>query len=121
MTAHLIPILRLLVLVGWTIVSLWAAPAYRRAIIGEAVDGDYKQVALAVVGVGLVYFQVNAFRLSPPRTDPGTFAGLLLLAVAAGIVFVFVHLPRTPDGHKRALARTYLAILIACIIGGSLG
>ena len=120
MTAHLIPILRLLVLVGWSMVTLWAAPAYRRAVLGHAADGDYKQVALAVVGIALVWFQVNAFRL-PPRTDPGTAAGLLLLAVGAGIVFVFIHLPRTPDGHKRALALTYLAILVACTIGGSLG
>jgi hypothetical protein len=118
--AHLIPILRLLVLVGWSMVTLWAAPAYRRAVLGVAADGDYKQVALAIVGFALVWFQVNAFGL-PPRTDYGTAAGLTLLAVGAGIVFVFVHLPLTPDDHKRGLALTYLAILVACVIGGSLG
>ena len=120
MTAHLIPILRLLVLVGWSMVTLWAAPAYRRVVFGHTADGDFKQVALAVVGLALVYFQLNAFGL-PPRTDDGTAAGLLLLAVGAGIVFVFIHLPRTPDGHKRSLALTYLAILVACVVGGSLG
>jgi hypothetical protein len=120
MMGHFIPILRLLVLVGWSMVTLWAAPAYRRAVLDQAADGDYKQVALAVVGVALVYFQVNAFRL-PPRTDAGTAAGLFLLAAGAAIVFVFIHLPRTPPGHKRALALTYLAILIACIVGGSVG
>ena len=40
MTAPLIPILRLLVLVGWSMVTLWAAPAYRRAVLGHAVDGE---------------------------------------------------------------------------------
>ena len=99
MTAHFIPILRLLVLVGWSMVTLWAAPAYRRVVLGHTADGDYKQVALAVVGVALVYFQVIAFGL-PPRTDPGTAAGLLLLAIGAGIVFVFVH-PRSMGAGER--------------------
>lgn len=121
-TAHLIPILRLCVLVGWSIVTFWAVPSFGRAIRLTATPLDWAQVTLAIVGVGLIGFQINAMSGSLPlRTDYWTAVLLGFLASAAAVAIFLVHLPSTPEGHKRGLVLSNLAILAACIVGGSLG
>ena len=119
--AEIIPILRLAVLIGWALVILFAAPAWGRVVRGSIDQGDLKQVALAVTGVALVGFQVNAMWGGiAPRTDYWSAAFLLLLAIAAAIVIFCVHVPRTPPGHKRAVVLTHLGILGLCIVMGGI-
>jgi len=116
---ELVAALRLAVLVGWSIIALWALPSLGRALDARDRDGDWPQVALAIVGVSLVGFQVNVLSGSvPPRSDYWSAVFLLGLALGAAVVIYLVHLPRTPAAHKRALVWSNLGILALCLLGG---
>lgn len=121
MIDNAIPILRALVLVIWSIVALWAMPSYRRALSGAALSEDWRQVAFAAVGFAVIAFQLRGLTRGPRYpVDSWSSPLLLLLASAGGVVIFLVHLPRTPVGHRRAVATAYLVILAACVVGGTL-
>ncbi len=112
---RLIPILRMLVLVGWSFVVMWT-PGASRALFG----GKLIKAGLMLTGVAIISFQLNVLSGSiAPRTDYWSSINLAALAVAAAI-FLVVLLPRSPNANKGAVTLTALAITAACIVGGSL-
>uniref|UniRef100_UPI0035CBB664 hypothetical protein n=1 Tax=uncultured Sphingomonas sp. TaxID=158754 RepID=UPI0035CBB664 len=112
---HLNSILRLLVMVGWAFVVLWT-PGASRTLFG----GKLIKAGLMLTGVAIISFQLNVLSGSvPPRTDYWSSINLAGVAVAAAI-FIVVLLPRSPHANKAAATLAPLAIIAACIVGGSL-
>lgn len=119
MLDHAIPILRALVLVVWSLIALWAMPSYRRALTRGAATEDWRQVAFAAVGIAIIAYQLRGLSRGKGYPIDSWSAPLLILLASAGAVVIFlVHLPRTPVGHRRAVAGAYLGMLAACIVGG---
>lgn len=117
----MVQIARLVALVIWSIIVLWAAPAYRRAILGPAHADDWKQCAVGAVGVAVISFQVRVLSgWVEGQADYWTASSLVLIAIAGLMVMLFVHLPRTPDGHKRAMLFSHAGVVFLCVIGGLL-
>jgi hypothetical protein len=115
-------VLRSIVLVFWVIVAMWSRESLWRTLFRRGDNGDHKEAALVVTGVSVVGFQINALWGSVAhRTDPGTAVFLAILVIPPLMICWLVYLPRTPAGHKRGAVLTFLAIAVACAIGGSLG
>lgn len=120
-TPDMVQIMRMFALVIWSIITLWSAPAYRRAALGRAESDDWKQCAMGIVGVAVMSYQTRVLSgFVEGSYDYWTAASTVLLAVAGLIVVLFVHLPRTPDGHKRAMLFSHAGIVFLCVIGGLL-
>ncbi|MGY2732404.1 hypothetical protein [Sphingomonas sp. UYP23] len=112
---HLNNILRLLVLVGWSFVVMWT-PGASRALFG----GKLIKAGLMLTGVAIISFQLNVISGSISQSiDYWTSINLAAVAVAAAI-FIAVLLPRAPHPNNGAVSLASLAIIAACIVGGSL-
>lgn len=109
-------------LVLWSIIIIWALPSYRRCILGRAGTDDWKQTAFGAIGLATIIYKLRIIAdIVPIRTDYWGGVALLLSNLAAVLVIVFVHLERTPEGHKRALLISHLGIVSLCMVGGFLG
>lgn len=108
-------VLRLLVLIGWAFVVMWA-PGPSHALLGRKL----LKAGLMLTGVAIISFQLNVISGAvPPRVDYWSSVNLAAIAVAAAI-FIAVLLPRSPRTNRGAVTLASLAIVAACVVGGSL-
>ncbi len=119
LSSHILSGLNLSAVIGWSLITLWALPNYARAVAGRASREDWIMTAIGTVGIATVIYQARVLlKVVTMRTDYCAQTGLILMNCAALIVFLTVHLAKTPEGHKRALVISHLVIFVLCMAGG---
>lgn len=109
--------MRMVVLVGWTIIVIWGWGRAWRALTGRARRGDW--VACAVVLLGVTLVLAMALYLGRWMTPAWMVAILFQITIAAGVIIVS-HSKETPEGHKRAVAVSHAAIILLSFCAGAM-
>lgn len=114
-----LPGMKLTSLVFWTLILLWAQPAYARTLWGNPKTEDWYHMAIGAAGFSLVGYQVRLImRFGSEPFDYWTFVLLLVTLLAAAVAMIFLHYQRAPDRFKRSILRAHAMIIVLCFIGG---
>lgn len=114
-----VPSLRLINLVFWSMILLWAQPAYARTLMGKARDDDWPHLAVGASGFALIGFQLRQIQLIGVDKFDYWMIALLIVSISAAIISViFLHYRQTPEPHKRAILWAHGVIVLLCIVGG---
>lgn len=117
---HMISALRLASSIIWFLIVLWGAPSFWRVACGISERRDWIPGSFALLGMGMMIFNVRALSGAVPIEDDYWTALGIASTSLSGLGFLIFRSYRAPAGHRRAALMSHGVILALCLAAGAL-